>query len=250
MNSLGLLNAINGTEGFSTNIKLNDSDLDVLRKLIRIQWLYRLQLLDDKNVYQFDKLGIERYHELCHLIDHSSSWPKKARVLPKEAVSLIRKLDFFKLLEDELGYFQISDEEHLGWEEIYWRLVRPGNNDCGSLHADKWFWDIGGYGKVAGFPHTRLKIWIPIYTSPGKNGLLISPGSHLKKNWKWHSELRYGLNKPILDEPIENINPVLLSLEPGHAVVFHDELIHGGAPNTAETTRVSMEFTLLIPSNG
>ena len=249
MNQLNLMQDVNGTEGYSTKLQLDSSDLDRLRQMIRMQWLYRLQLLAPQQLHQFDELGIENYHQLSHLIEHSTAWPKTARVLPREAIAIIRKMDFFKQLESELGPFQISDEEHLGWENIYWRLVRPGKNDLGSLHTDKWFWDIGGYGKVADFPHERLKIWIAIHTTPGKNGLLISPASHLKKDWKWHSEVRYGLNKPVIDEPIENINLVLLPLASGETVVFHDELIHGGAANTAETTRVSIEFTLLIPTH-
>ena len=249
MSTLNLIQTVKGPDGFSTKLSICQSDLDILRQMIRIQWLYRLQLLDPVNVHKFDEQGMENYHNVSHLIDHSSAWPKTTRILPREAIDVIRKMEFIKILESELGKFHISDEEHFGWENIYWRLVRPGNSDFGSLHADKWFWDIGSYGKVADFPHERLKIWIPIFSVPGKNGLLISPGSHTKNDWKWHAETRFGLSKPVIDEPIENLNLVLLPLAPGQCVVFHDELIHGGAANEADTTRVSIEFTLLIPTN-
>ncbi|MBI5448424.1 MAG: phytanoyl-CoA dioxygenase family protein [Gammaproteobacteria bacterium] len=247
MGTTNFLESINGEEGYTTQLKLNNEDLNVLRKFIRIQWLYRLQLLLPRHVQEFDRLGMERYHEVSDLIEHKMAWPKEARVLPREAVEVIRSLDFFKRLEASVGKFQISDEEHLGWEEIYWRIVRPGDSDVGSLHADKWFWDIGAYGKVADFPHERIKIWIPIYSVPGKNGLLVSPGSHLREDWRWHAEKKFGLNKPVLDEPIENIDPILLPLNAGEAVIFHDKLLHGGSPNLVQFTRVSLEFTLLIP---
>lgn len=248
MAKLNLQTAVYGTDGYNTDLKLTEHDLETLRQMIRMQWLYRIQLLSPKNVREFDTRGMENYHEVSDLIDHASAWPKPARVLPREAVHTIRNMEFFKKIEKELGMFSISDEEHLGWENIYWRLVRPGDKDTGSLHADKWFWEIGEYGEVANFPHTRMKIWIAIYTTPGKNGILIAPSSHKKKNWRWHAEERYGLKKPIFDGPKEDLNLVLLPLSPGESVIFHDELIHGGAPNIAETTRISLEFTMLIPT--
>lgn len=247
MNKPELMNVRHGQEGYSLNLKLSASELEMIQKMIRMQWLYRLQLLVPEHVHRFDEVGIERYHELAHLIDHATVWPKTSRVLPREAISIFRKMDFFNKLESELGSCIIADEEQYGWENIYWRLVRPGNNDLGSLHADKWFWDIGTSGPISNFSHERLKIWIAIHTVSGKNGLRVVPGSHHKKDWQWHVEVCNNIKKPILDEPEKKLDLVLLPTEPGTAVVFHDELIHGGAPNTAETTRVSLEFTLLIP---
>lgn len=247
MNKLGLIPAVYGKDGYSLSLKLSNLELETIQKMIRMQWLYRLQLLVPEHVQQFDEIGIERYHELAHLIEHRNAWLKPARVLPRESISIIRKMDFFKKLEMELGDFHVSDEEHFGWENIYWRLVRPGNTDFGSLHTDKMFWDTEEYGEVASYPHERLKIWIAIHTISGKNGLRVVPGSHWKKGWKWHVEVRNGLNKPILDESEDSLDLKLLHTVPGEAVVFHDELIHGGAPNIAKTTRVSLEFTLLIP---
>src|SRR3989338_6470262 len=146
MNKLGLLAAVNREKGYSLNLKLSTDELEIIRKMIRIQWLYRLQLLVPRNLYQFDEMGIERYHELSHLIDHENAWVKHARVLPQEAIAIIRNMDFFKKLEREFGQVGIGDEEYFKRENMSWRLVRPGNKDIGSIHADKWFWDIGTYG--------------------------------------------------------------------------------------------------------
>lgn len=184
MNTLGLTAEIQGQNGYSLNLKLSPTELTTIQQMIRVQWLYRLQLLVPDQVHQFDQIGIERYHELAHLVDHAEVWPKTTRVFPREAISLIKKMDFFKRLTNEVGDFVISDEENFGWENIYWRLVRPGNADFGSLHQDKWFWEIGEYGKVPDYPHERLKIWIAIHTVTGKNGLRVMPGSHQKKDWK------------------------------------------------------------------
>lgn len=245
MNSL--MAAVYGEEGFSTELTLSESDLITFRQLIRIQWLYRLQLLVPKNIQEFDQLGIEKYHELSHLIDHAKAWPKTSRVLPREAVDIIRKMDFFKTLEKKCGDLVIADEEKLGWENIYWRLVRPGNNDFGSLHTENWFVSLGYYGSEINYTdRERVKIWIPIYSTPGKNGLLVVPKSHRNKNWKWHMEERGGQPKPVIDEELATLGAELLVTEPGRAVVFNYDLLHGGAESLVPTTRVSVEFTFLM----
>lgn len=244
---LHFMQEVDGEPGYSLKLKLSENDLSIFRQIIRIQWLYRLQILVPEKISEFDQQGMEQYHQLSHLVDHANTWPKHTRIFPREAVPVIRNMDFFKKLELELGKVHITDEENLGWENIYWRLVRPGIDDYGSIHADKWFWDLGINGFMPPTPHRRLKIWIAIHTVAGKNGLGILPGSHRKQDWKWHSEERYGRPKPIFDEPLQNSDLVLLPLNPGETVVFHDELLHGGMANVAETTRVSAEFTLLVP---
>ena len=236
-----------GNPGFSIDLKLQAQELEILRKFIEVQWLYRLQLLVPEHVYQFRKNGIERYHELSQLIDHAKAWPKYSRVLPAEAVNIIREMNFIKVLEEEFGKFMIADEEKLGWENIYWRLVRPGATDYGTLHSDRWFVKLGYYGEEINNPsYERIKIWIAIYTQIEKNGLLVVPSSHHRTDWKWHAEEKYGLQKPVIDEDVAELKAILLPTESGRAVVFNYDLLHGGAPNHAEFTRVSAEFTFLV----
>lgn len=244
---LGLQDKVNGEAGYSTDLKLTEIELDTFRKMIRMQWLYRLQLLAPKEIQKFDGGGMEQYHQFDYMIDHAKAWPKYSRVLPKDAIAIIKNMPFFKQLEQEFAMVKIADEENLGWENVYWRLVRPGNKDYGTIHADQWFVDLGYYGdEIHDHSLTRLKIWIPIYATPGKNGLLVIPGSHHKTDWKWHAETLSGLKKPVIDEKTADLNAQLLNLEPGRAVVFHYSLLHGGAENLAETTRVSIEFTFLV----
>jgi ectoine hydroxylase-related dioxygenase (phytanoyl-CoA dioxygenase family) len=96
------------------------------------------------------------------------------------------------------------------------------------------------------YPCERVKIWIAIYTAPGKNVLLVIPGSHLRDDWKWHGEEVNGLRKPVFDEKLEELDLRLVETHPGQAVVFHDKLLHGGAMNAADTCRVSIEMTMLV----
>ena len=55
-----------------------------------------------------------------------------------------------------------------------------------------------------------------------------------------------GQKKPIIEEDVSKLNQQLLLTEPGRAVIFNYDLLHGGAENTADTTRISMEFTFLV----
>lgn len=245
MQSLALNAAIHSDLGYTSSLSLNAEELGLVRNFIRVQWLYRIQLLAPKRVAEFDRVGIEHYQKLAHLIDHSEAWPKTARVFPREVIRLMLQKPFFQQLATDFGEFEVSDEEGFGWPNFYWRLVRPGNSDVGPIHSDKWFWDLG-HGTMPDYPCERVKVWIAIYTAPGKNGLLVIPGSHLREDWKWHAEERFGMKKPVFDENPEELDVQLIETRPGQAVVFHDKLLHGGAANKADTCRVSIEMTLLV----
>ena len=153
-------------------------------------------------------------------------------------------MNFTRELEDYFGQFEISDEENVGREEIYWRLVRPNEkNDLGLLHADSWFWDLG-HG-ITPDDVIRVKIWIGIYVELGLNGFLYIPESHLKK-YPYHSEFKNGINKPVIDVCEDKLNPLLFKGKAGNAIIFNDRLLHRGAINRGNHTRVSLEFTMFI----
>jgi hypothetical protein len=242
--ALSLRHEVNGPLGYSTNLSMNDEDLTLIRELIEVQWLETLRRHVPHHEADFAKLGCARYHELAHTIDHSSVWPKRSRILPADAVAAFRTTSFFQQLRDEFGEFSISDEDDFGWEEVYWRLVRPqASNDIGPLHADQWFWKLGD--AVAPADTERVKCWIAVTTEPHLNGLQVVPGSHLS-DWRFHGETRFGALKPQIDEDESQFDMKLLPLAPGGAVVFHDKLLHRGALNVGSHTRVSLEFTMFV----
>jgi hypothetical protein len=242
--ALSLRDEVNGPRGVSTNLSASSDDLALIRKLIEEQWLACLSCVAPQHVAAFAELGCERYHELAHAIDHSSVWPKRSRILPAEAVATIRTTSLLRQLVGEFGEFAISDEDGIGWEEVYWRLVRPNAaNDVGPLHADQWFWELGDATVPA--DSERVNCWIAIITEPDRNGLLLVPGSH-RRDWRFHGETRHGSLKPQIDEDEAQFELKLLPLAPGGAVVFHDKLLHRGALNDGNTTRVSLEFTMFV----
>jgi hypothetical protein len=234
---------LEGPEGRMIGLRFTPEELGMVRGLIREQWLQRIEEADPGLVKTFEAIEMDRYHEFCHLLDHKSMWPKSRRILDHSAVQKIRTTSLIKTLEDEFGPFEISDEEDVGFEEMYWRLVRPDSaSDVGPLHADAWFWELG-HGKTPP-GHKRVKVWVSIFSEPGKNGFKYVLGSH-KKQWKHHGEERDGFVKPQIDEDEASLGAVVFESRAGDAIVFHDRLLHGGAPG-GSSTRVSMEFTIFV----
>ena len=249
---LGLREQIFGAKGYSSDLTLSNEELRVFRKLVSEHWLTAIRNSYPHLLEEAERQGIENYHKLSGNVDHKKLWPKSNRVLPQSAVETIKKLPFFTTLKDEFGEFAISDVydtyQHHGQEEIYWRLVRPGvESDVGPLHADKWFHASFnmGYGM---FPPgvVTVKIWIPLYCEPGKNGLSMLSGSH-RKEWKFHVETIEGLPKPVPDDDLSNVGAELLPTEPGNMLIFHENTLHGGVFNRGEKTRVSAEITMVMP---
>ena len=113
------------------------------------------------------------------------------------------------------------------------------------LHADAWFWELGHGATPAGA--ARVKVWLAIVTEPGLSGLRIVSGSH-RREWRFHGEHRHGFVKPQIDEDENELNPQLVPMSPGDAIVFNDRLLHGGAVNQGQKTRVSLEFTMFVKS--
>jgi len=236
--------ALENESGYLTGLHLTEDELKKVRTLITSSWLLNIGNNTSPAILeQFEIAGINRYHDLSHHIDHGSIWPKVVRILNPDAVTEIRSMSLMRRLEEEFGYFEISDEDNVGHEEIYWRLVRPNSPaDVGPLHADAWFWDLG-HG-VTPPDCKRVKVWIAIYCTPGKDGFKFVPGSH-KHKWPYDGELRDGITKPKIGISEKELDVVIFNSQPGEAIIFNDNLLHGGAVGQDET-RVSLEFTMFV----
>ena len=246
-----ILREVIGTPGFSSRLMLSEDDLTLLRQLIQRQWRARIAQVHPELAQRAQQLGIARYHELDADVQHEALWPKEYRILDRSAVAQIKGARFFMDLHRVFGDFSIAEGFHgnvhiAGLEEIYWRLVRPGApTDVGPLHADHWFHQmLEMQGRAFPRDAFTLKLWIPIYSEPGRNGLLLVPDSH-RKNWKYSVAWVNGQPKPRFEDDAE---PILVPTAPGNALLFHERTLHGGALNRGESTRVSAEITLVFPS--
>lgn len=238
---------INRGKGFVLG-QLREQDLLLLRKLVVDQYVNVIKSVAPEAVAKFVHVPMDSYHKIYQpdMFEHASTWPKKVRVLGPSALKMIESTSFYQSLLNCFGQFQVSDEEKFGWPNMYWRLVRPGTNDIGPLHADAWFWELG-HGEMPQGYH-RVKLWVSLYSEKDKSGLRVIADSHKKQDWRYHSEERDGKLKPVFDEIESELDILNLPLEAGECVIFHDKLLHGGMPNFSDSTRVSMEFTLLVPN--
>ena len=238
--------AVDGPEGRYLGLRFTDSELSRVVQLIEQQWLVRIEQIAPQHVEAFAKVGVGHYHEVAHLIDHVTAWPKKERILSQQAVNEIRQMSIMQALEREYGKFKISDEEHVGREELYWRLVRPNYaNDVGPLHADHWFHVLDPDFEIAADEKT-VKVWTAISVEPGVSGFRYVLGSHTK-DWPHHSEFRDGSMKPQIDFDENSVPLEVFRSRPGEAIIFHENLLHGGIKHQGQLTRVSIEWTIIVP---
>ncbi len=247
----GIKKKVFGDLGYSADMRLEAFELEVFRQLVRDHWLKVIDGVHPELTKEAQTIGIDKYHQISDRMNHSRLWTKTHRILPQSSVDKIKSLPFIAKLQEEFGPFSISDiydtKQHFGQQEIYWRLVRPNQpGDVGSLHRDSWFHDSfnEGYGM---FPEgtVTIKVWIPIYCEPGKSGLAIVAGSHLRQ-WNYHLEMHNGSAKPILDEDLSTVDAKLIPTEAGNMLIFNEDVLHGGVVNHGEKTRVSAEITMVL----
>lgn len=169
---------------------------------------------------------------------------KESRIFSPE-----RSLELKSIFVRDLPYLAapgvyISDEESLGYENIYFRCVRPNHeSDVGEPHADKWFWDLG-LGRMPA-KHRRVKVWLPLQLDDTASSFLAIPGSH-RKRYRYGSKLGSdGKRRPIFLDDAARQLLTAISVRVGQAIVFHDELIHAG--RATNRLRLSMEFTMIVP---
>jgi hypothetical protein len=242
------------SEGFSQKMNLTDLELKELRKLVEDQYYSIVEENYPDQLATFKERGLENYHELSRNIDHCATWPKKTRCLEQQSCETIKALPFWKQLKNDFGSFitgRVVYEKDIEWErdEMYWRIVRPNEpTDVGTLHADKWFHDTMKIRERV-FPEGAhaLKIWIPLYCEPGKNGLAIVPNSHNEtEKWQYNAVDIENTSKPRLIGDESKVKTELLKTPPGNIVIFNQDLVHVGAVNHGLTTRISLEITMII----
>ena len=235
---------LEGESGYFAGLAFSCGELEQLRHMITNHWLETIKsVAGDDVAAEFASIGMNRYHEKAHLLDHANIWPKIGRLLDPNSVLTIRSMSLFRKLEDEFGPFQLSDEENIGRELIYWRLVRPKvASDVGPLHADAWFWELGHGTTPPGYQ--RVKVWTAIFCDEAESGFVFVPGSH-KSVYAYDAVSKNGMIKPQIRIDDLRVNVVPFEAKPAEAIVFHDRLLHGGVVGS-KTTRVSMEFTMFV----
>jgi len=248
MNTLVLQQVVSG-EGFSTLVELENSELTAIRGFVNDNWRARLEDVANKNGVHIEirRMEADRYHDIEGMFIHKELWPKSQRILNHSFIDWFNNSHFKKRLTQELGTFNVSDEESLGYPNFYWRICRPfAEDDIGPVHRDSWFWEANPSFPKPDYRFSRIKIWIPLYVEPGLNGLMVEPFSHLRTDIDWMPEYRDGIMKPKILTSAEHMKLVLVYTQNGQAIIFNDDLLHGGSINMGKRTRISLEFTALV----
>jgi len=193
------------------------------------------------------KKDFSHLHEAArHIIENCfrDFMDKPARILPEQlAGQMLEALETAGFLNKSNSEF-ITDEENLGYPNLYWRIVRANqSSDVGPVHADQWFWELGD----ARIPdtHERSKTWLPLLQDDLSPSLLILPGSQ-KIDYQYDFRIdKFGKKKPTFHK--ENVSKSMIPapVSVGEAIIFHDRLLHGG--RSTGSLRVSMEWTLAHP---
>ena len=227
-------------EGFMIS-QISSEDLEIIRDLVNLHWKKVLLSNYPKKFNNPELIQIYDYHKISDQIDHKKLWPMKNRILSSSDYKKFLNTDFFNNIKNIYSDAKISDENNIGYGEIYWRIVRPKNpKDIGSVHADRWFWEINNDYTP---PNARrIKFWISLWCK-GNNGLGVIPNTQ-KLTYNFDYEFRDGENKPIFLPEKNNLKLLKLNSKPGTLVIFHDNLLHGGCDNQSDITRTSIEFTI------
>ena len=171
--------------GYIVNYKkLNSSDFGCAQSRERV---YIVCTKD--NIFNFEDIKYKPKVNLNSIIDYANKDTKINSAFCKKILQLHKESPIFGCkigdkrggknnihswdikLKSFFGEISISDEENLGYGNIYWRLVRPNEfSDIGPIHRDSWFWELNKNFPRPNFPFQRIKVWIAIETEAGKIG--------------------------------------------------------------------------------
>ena len=133
-----LVDAIDDGRGYCIKPILSEEEFQALYLIVEKKWKHRMEsmeMLDEGK----DCKSIKEYHDYITDQDHEKMWSKTARLFTKEEVDLVMSMNMYGKIKDMLGDIMISDEENIGYPNIYWRLVRPMKaKDVGPVHRDEW----------------------------------------------------------------------------------------------------------------
>jgi hypothetical protein len=220
--------------GFLILPDMTKYEIEQVLKLVETQYVSVVREFCDSSVHPlFD------YARNPPKLEHQRVWSKTNRLLPESAVKTFESLEFVDQIRKCMGDFQVTDEENIGFGNVYFRLARPGRHeDVGPPHADSWFWEISG--KSTG---TRFKVWIPLWPTVGSPAFRFVPSSHLfKDKFRYEVVSKHGSQKPQIVKEIPEELYHFHGSRSGVPILFHDDLIHGGVVLN-EDLRISIEFT-------
>ena len=229
--------------------KVPNSLLDQLWDEVIVQYTGLLNEAKIKTLEKIDREFLVNHHIYVADQHKRLSFGVFDRTLKGDAANRVVTHSFIEDLTQKFN-FKVSDSYSLGYPTVTWRLTRPNHNsDFRPLHRDSWFRLINNEKKtlISNLPPSMqtIKIWISLSTTTSLSGLLVVPKSQSYKNVCYSNVERDGLVKPLIDPNYAaRLNTLLVGDRSGEAVLFGEDLIHGGAPNLSGHCRISVEIPL------
>lgn len=172
---------------------------------------------------------------------------KSKRILSTKDAEIFLSLPSVKFLVSKFPTLKVSNaldpiKGLIPTPEVYFRIVRPNSGgDPSAAHIDFWYDDLYNLEMNV---RPRLKVWISLFTEPGKNGLLVKPKKHSVGFHYKTLQTSFG-PRPSLIDPPDISSYDFPRIKPGDGVIFDCEsVLHLGAPNNGQMARISVEIAL------
>jgi hypothetical protein len=239
------------SKGYFKHEGIDTNELNFIFNKINFDWKKVIETELPNFFADIDHITIKEYHIIRNKLPHKKLWQKKNRMFDQEFIDKLKSFSFYLELKELFGDFKITEKSYDGGveqnsEEIYWRLVSPNEaSDVGGLHADRWFHELHCLNSATFLNRKTIKIWLPIVTEPGLNGLLIVPYSN-QSNYLYTNKIVNNIKYPVLVSEIDEKLILLEDTSPGQYLCFGENFIHGGAINNGKYTRISIEITISI----
>lgn len=198
-------------------------------------------LLDDWMEGSWDKYPLEQYHVWSQElgIPHDELFTSANRhfgltgqfrdtLLNSNVINILKELGVSSF-ECTAGPGHEPGKDPLGF-----RIARPSREDAVHLHAESWY---------GGDVDSHLNLWLPVLGFDENATLPLVPGSHVKDYPT--SEPSEKFRSKMLDYDESNLNIIRPKFNPGMGVIFHSNLLHGGAVNLSDVTRISLEVRFI-----
>jgi ectoine hydroxylase-related dioxygenase (phytanoyl-CoA dioxygenase family) len=236
-------------KGYSVINLFTNNEINLIKKLIENK-VYD-QIIKFKQTKNFNFKKLNSYHR--------NNFSKKTHEKILESKSRYIKFDhkFLKKLKKNKFILQTMNKTWghnlslIKWvgslkrkeikdNVVGFRIVRPSkkfSKDSAGKHVD-----INVGGKICSDKKVLLSVWVPIYGFSNKFSLSIAPESHLANHSSKNYKKKNYISKIFKENYTKKFKFIRLNLKKGQAILFHPNLIHGGASNLGVNTRVSAEI--------
>ena len=219
---------------------LSHKDIDLIIKKIakRLNTLQKVTKINENNIHLLHKINFSKknYKKIIQTKNRNfflnpdliKQRVKKSKV--KEILNKIWGHNNFKII-----WIGSPKKKEFKYDGIAFRLARPNNkSDVAGEHIDS-------YNDEKNYFFT---IWVPLIGFNKKYTLKIYPRSHSLNHNKNIKKYNKNNTRLIKKSYLKKFKEKRFSLGKGDAVIFDQNLIHGGAINNGNKTRLSIEIRI------